>query len=69
MEEIKFEEAFSRLEEIVRELERSDIALDDTLRLYEEGKRYAELCRDRLEKAEERVKILMKKERIAIWPL
>ncbi len=62
MKETKFEDAFGKLEEIVRELEKSDIALDDALRLYEEGKKYAKLCRGKLERAEERIKKLVKKE-------
>lgn len=62
MEEIKFEEAFKKLEEIVKELEKSEIALDDALKLYEEGKKYAKLCRDKLERAEERIKKLVKRE-------
>ncbi len=62
MEEIRFEEAFSKLEEVVRELEKSDVVLDDALRLYEEGKKYAILCREKLEKAEERMKKLVKEE-------
>lgn len=32
-----FEEALNRLEEIVRELEREDLALERALRLFEEG--------------------------------
>lgn len=62
MDDIKFEEAFRKLEEIVRELEKSDLSLDDALRLYEEGQRYAKLCRDKLGKAEEKIKKLVKKE-------
>jgi len=57
---MKFEEAFHRLEEIVKELERSDISLDDALKLYEEGKRYATLCREKLGEAEEKIKRLVK---------
>ena len=50
MGEMRFEEAFKKLEEIVRELEKSDIALDDALKMYEEGKRHAEVCRRKLER-------------------
>jgi exodeoxyribonuclease VII small subunit len=62
MGEMRFEEAFKKLEEIVRELEKSDIALDDALKMYEEGKRHAEVCRRKLEKAEEKIKKLVKKD-------
>ncbi len=32
-----FEQSLARLEEIVRDLERSDVNLDEALRLFEEG--------------------------------
>lgn len=50
-----FEEAMSRLEEIVSLLENGGAALDETLSLYEEGARLASLCSAKLEKAEQTV--------------
>ena len=37
MEEIKFEKALKRLEEIVEKLEEGDLDLDQSLKLFEEG--------------------------------
>jgi exodeoxyribonuclease VII small subunit len=37
MTEMSFEHSLARLEEIVRDLERSDLDLDQSLRLFEEG--------------------------------
>jgi len=37
MTEFTFEQSLSRLEEIVRVLERNDLDLDQSLRLFEEG--------------------------------
>ncbi|MBL0939825.1 MAG: exodeoxyribonuclease VII small subunit [Gemmatimonadaceae bacterium] len=37
MTEIPFEQSLTRLEEIVRELERNELNLDQSLRLFEEG--------------------------------
>jgi len=34
---VTFEQSLARLEEIVRELERTDVDLDSALRLFEEG--------------------------------
>ncbi|HEY0930078.1 MAG TPA: exodeoxyribonuclease VII small subunit [Gemmatimonas sp.] len=35
--EMSFEQSLNRLEEIVRDLERQDLALEQALRLFEEG--------------------------------
>jgi exodeoxyribonuclease VII small subunit len=37
MTELSFEQSLTRLEEIVRVLERNDLDLDEALRLFEEG--------------------------------
>lgn len=37
MTEIPFEQSLTRLEDIVRELERNELTLDQSLRLFEEG--------------------------------
>jgi exodeoxyribonuclease VII small subunit len=62
MEEMRFEEAFKRLEDIVKELEKGDIALDDALALYEEGQKYASLCRTKLDTAEQKIEKLVKRD-------
>jgi exodeoxyribonuclease VII small subunit len=61
MSEIKFEVALKRLEEIADKLERGDIPLEDSLKLYEEGQKLINLCREKLSKAEAKVKELIKK--------
>lgn len=53
-----FESAISRLEQIVASLEKGDLSLDDSLRLYEEGIAKARLCQERLESAESKIEIL-----------
>jgi len=57
---MKFEEALKRLEEIVDRLERGDVSLDDSLKLYEEGQELIQFCKDKLTKAESKVKQLLK---------
>ena len=42
--EIKFEDALLRLEEIVEELEKGELSLDETLRIFEEGIRMSKIC-------------------------
>lgn len=51
-----FEEALSRLEEIVNELEDESISLDKSIKLYEEGIKLSKNCTETLEQAELRIK-------------
>jgi len=60
MAEKKFEASLERLEEIVEELEKGDLPLDQSLKLFEEGIKLSRLCTKRLEDAERRVDILLK---------
>ena len=56
--EITFEAALARLEEIVRGLEGGNVPLDDSLTMFEEGVSLVKLCNARLDNAEQKVKIL-----------
>lgn len=56
----KFEECLQRLEHIVEELEKGDIALERALALFEEGMKLSGSCRSELEAAEGKVEVLMK---------
>lgn len=55
---ITFEAAMERLEEIARLLESGSEGLDASLKLYEEGVSLIRLCTQKLESAEQSVKIL-----------
>ena len=57
--DMTFEEAIARLEEIVRMLESGSAPLDESLSLFEEGVRLVKLCHARLDRAEQRVKLLV----------
>ena len=59
-EEISYEAAVARLEEIVRRLEQSHegIGLEESMKLYEEGVALVRRCYRELEEAEQRVKVL-----------
>jgi exodeoxyribonuclease VII small subunit len=59
-EKIKFEEALSKLEKIVSQLEEGELALDESLRMFEEGIKLSRLCSSKLEEAEKKIEILMK---------
>ena len=54
-----FEKKLSRLEEIVQKMEKGDLALEDSLKLFEEGVKLSRECHQRLNEAETKVKLLM----------
>jgi exodeoxyribonuclease VII small subunit len=60
MAEKKFEAALARLAEIVQELEKGDIPLEQSLKLFEEGIKLSRICNKRLEEAERKVEVLLK---------
>lgn len=55
-EHLSFEKALSRLENIVDELEKESITLDESIELYEEGIALSKQCTEKLEDAELRIK-------------
>jgi exodeoxyribonuclease VII small subunit len=55
-----FESQLAALEKIVRELERGDLPLEESLRLFEQGVRLSRECQERLNQAERRVEILLR---------
>jgi len=56
----KFEQCLERLEKIVQELEKGEVALEKSLTLFEEGMQLSASCRKELEEAEGKVEILLK---------
>ena len=60
MAEPKFEDALKRLEEIVEELERGDLPLEESLGKYEEGIKLSVLCTRKLETAKKKIEMLVK---------
>jgi exodeoxyribonuclease VII small subunit len=53
-----FEAAIAELEAIVKKLEDGDLALEESLALYERGVQLTRFCHGRLEDAERRIEIL-----------
>lgn len=53
-----FEEALKRLEEIVASMESSEVPLDKSLAMFEEGVSLVKICTEALDKAEQKVRIL-----------
>lgn len=54
-----FEESMARLEAIVAQLEKGECGLDQSLKLFEEGAKLAGTCEELLDKAEQKVNLLL----------
>jgi exodeoxyribonuclease VII small subunit len=60
MAEKKFENALKELEQIVEQLEDSELPLDDALKLFEKGIKLSQFCSAKLDDAEQKVEVLLK---------
>lgn len=54
-----FEESMQRLEQIVRAMERGDVSLDESLKLFQEGTELVRSCNQLLDDAQLQVKKIM----------
>ncbi len=59
-EDISFEDSLQKLEEIVEELEKGELNLDEALKLYEEGMHFSDQCLDKLNESKQKVEKLTK---------
>ena len=55
MAEMTFEQAMTRLEQIVATLEGGRCTLDDSLKLFEEGTKLTAYCADQIKNAEQKI--------------
>jgi exodeoxyribonuclease VII small subunit len=54
-----FEEQLTALEIVVERLERGELTLDESVRLFEEGVKLSQACKKELEAAEGRIQVLV----------
>jgi exodeoxyribonuclease VII small subunit len=54
-----FEEQLAALESVVEQLERGELPLDESVRLFEEGVKLSNACKKELEAAEGRIQVLV----------
>ena len=59
-EELSFEQALKRLDEIVKGLEKGDVSLNDSMAMFEEGTALIRQCSGMLDAAEQQVVRLKK---------
>jgi len=57
---LTYEQALARLEEITRLLEGRSLSLEESLKIFESGVSLCRFCLKKLEKAENRVEIILK---------
>lgn len=57
--EENFEELMVKLEEITNKLEKEQLSLDESVKLFEEGMKISKECNSKLEDAEKRITILI----------
>jgi exodeoxyribonuclease VII small subunit len=55
-----FETSLKQLEQIVEKLEKGDLPLEESIKLFEEGVALSNACKAELEAAEGKVQVLMK---------
>jgi exodeoxyribonuclease VII small subunit len=55
-----FEESLKKLETIVDQLEKGDLPLEESLKLFEEGVSLSAVCKQELDAAEGKVQVLIK---------
>lgn len=60
MAEMKFEDAMKRIEEIVNQLEKGDLPLEQALERFEEAIKLAKICQAKLEDAQQRISKLVR---------
>ncbi len=63
MTEIKFEKAMDRLEKIVGELEKGELDIDKSLRIFEEGIKMSRVCSKKLNEAEKKIEKLTRNQK------
>ena len=55
-----FEESLKKLETIVDQLEKGDLPLEDSLKLFEQGVDLSAICKKELDEAEGKIQMLIK---------
>lgn len=59
LKEVAFEDALQRLEQVVELLEKGEAPLEEAIELFDEGMKLVNVCGQKLERAEQRVEMLI----------
>jgi len=60
VKEISFEDSLKKIEEIVEELEKGELSMDEALKLYEEGMEFSDKCMEKLNESKQKVEKITK---------
>lgn len=55
MEEMTLEEVFNQLDAVIQDMEREDISLEDSFRLYHEGMQMLKVCNEKIDTVEKKM--------------
>jgi len=58
-DDIKFEDAIKKLEDIAKELENGKLGLDESVEKFEEGMKLSKVCTKMLNEAEKKINLLI----------
>ncbi|MEW6990108.1 exodeoxyribonuclease VII small subunit [Colwelliaceae bacterium 6441] len=61
IENLSFEDSLNELEQIVQNLEKGELNLEDSMSLFERGLNLSQVSQEKLKDAEQKVQILMNK--------
>ena len=61
IENLSFEDSLNELEQIVQNLEKGELSLEDSMSLFERGLSLSQVSQEKLQEAEQKVQILMDK--------
>jgi exodeoxyribonuclease VII small subunit len=59
--QVAFEDALKSLEGVVAKLEAGDVPLEESIRLFEEGMALSAVCQKRLDEADRKIELLLRK--------
>ena len=59
MAKITFEQSMKKLEQIVQELESTDLPLEKAIKKFEEGIQLSKLCSEKLDETEKKITLLL----------
>lgn len=57
-EEMSLEEAFEKLDGILKSMEKQDVTLDESLQYYQQGVKLLKFCNDSIDRVEKQLKVL-----------
>lgn len=61
-QELNFEQAMDRLEEIVSELEHGDVPLEKAIDLFQQGMKLSQVCGSKLEEVERKIEMIVEED-------